>query len=213
MCPDPGSVHDTPPRNATVQHRHIPGPSQTDHARPAAGDTRATFPLLSHPRQTPLRSSSSERHNSHCISISRSNAPSSLSSSHCASSRAVRFCRAGSTFPSASLTWSNISPRRGTSWLGSGDAAVAVDLAEEGTSSIYNRIRSARKERKKKRTTVRTLDRNHEIAQRNADRVRLDQQSIIRRINLGIPPLNRIQRRFCTQRLGPTRQYTITSRT
>lgn len=56
-----------------------------------------------------------------------------------------RYCRPGRTFSNATLTWLNVSPGKETNWLGSSDAAAAVDPAEEGKDSNTNQ-RHANKE-------------------------------------------------------------------
>lgn len=134
-CPDRDSGHGVPPRNVGAQHQRIPDPSQADHARLVAVDTRATVPSL-HQISDIGDSKYATVCHSHCMSISLSNVPSSLSSSHCAFSRALRFCRAGSAFSSAPLAWSNISPKK--EQAGSEVGTRCRSRPRQGTSSNAN---------------------------------------------------------------------------
>lgn len=67
--------------------------------------------------------------------ISRSRAPSSLSSSHSASSRALRFFANGSALSRTVFVCSTAASNNGTRWGGNGEAVDDVERADEGTSS------------------------------------------------------------------------------
>lgn len=130
---NPGFGCDIPPDDGGRQQQHSLDPCPRGRATRLWVDICAESPLL---HKVLSRSRGVLRRNDiHCSMISRSRAFSDPSSSHSASSSAVRFLLTGRTLLMTSLIFSSGSCSRGTSCVGSGDAVDDTERADEGTSS------------------------------------------------------------------------------